>query len=117
MPIFRAKPEDVRILHGTPGPVSRWSGSFPVLANAGMFDTATGMPVGALVSLNNVVVRYPTNWPIFIIDSTGKSLIKQANTWKEYWDLDHAEHAVSCAPLLVWDGKPTDISKEHANIQ
>lgn len=112
MPLLRARPDDCLILHGGPGPIKSWAGSHPFLANAGMFDVTNGKPVGALVSLNNVINRYPTNWPLFIIDSSGKAIIRQSNTWKEYWDLDHCDHAVSCAPLLVWDGQATDFAKE-----
>lgn len=114
MPILRSRPEDVLILSGGPGPIHTWVDQYTVVANAGMFQTSTGQVTGVLVAGGQVINRYPTNWPLFRIANTGQAEIFEPGTWKEYWDLDRTEHAVSCAPLLMWQGEPTNIKAELA---
>ncbi len=117
MPVLKASPSDVRVLYGSPRPLKRWAGDFYVVANAGMFQSASGAIIGALVSDNKAIYRWPTYWPLFRIGHDGTAQILMQNTWKEYWTLDTSSQAVSCGPLLVWDGKPTEIDIEMSRCK
>lgn len=119
MKIFIIKPENFEVLYSGAnkwGTLKSWAvprTKHSVVVNAGMFVTATGSPIGtgALVADGTTVNRFPTSWPLFLIRH-GKAEILPTSEWKEYWDLDTAQHAVSCAPLLIWNGNRTDIDAE-----